>query len=145
DVPDPERVEDAAQRPLAGRLDGGVQVLGGLATEALEALQGLDVEPEDVRGLLHELAFDQLHHDLGSEPVDIHPATPAEVEQAADALCRTIRVWAARDDLALLAKRLGTAHRAVGRHLPDGLATVPRIDDGADHLRDHVASSLKHD
>ena len=73
------------------------------------------------------------------------PPRPAEVQQAADPLRRAVRVRAALDDLALLAQRLGAAHRAVRRHLPDRLGAVAGVDDRGHDLRDDVAGPLEDD
>ena len=96
DVADAEPVEDPASgRRRAASIDA-VEVLRALLRQAVEAGERLGVEAEDVGRLLHEVALDELEHDLEAEPVDVDAATSAEVQQAADALRRAVRVRAAQ-------------------------------------------------
>ena len=145
DVADPERVDDPAQRPMASGVDRGHEVLGALPTQSVQALERLGGQAEDVGRLLHELALGELDHDLVAEPVDVEPAAAGEVQQAAHPLRRAVGVRAALHHLALLAERLGAAHRAVRRHLPDGLGPVSSVDDRGDDLRNDLAGTLEDD
>ena len=126
-------------------VDRGHQVLGALAAQSIQALERLRGQAEDVGRLLHELALGELDHDLVAEPIDVESAATGEVEQAADPLRRAVGVRAALHDLALLAQRLRPAHRAVRRHLPDGLGAVASVDDRGHDLRDHLPGPLEHD
>src|SRR6266542_1417537 len=140
---DAERVQDPRQRSPPRAIDGAHQVLGALARESVQALEGLDREPIQVGWLREETPLDQLVDDRIARALDVHPTTPGEVEKCTHALRRAPWIRAAPDDLAFLSHRGRPAGWTGGRHLPDDLAAVSGVEHRGDDLGDHVAGPLQ--
>src|SRR5439155_3540095 len=145
DLRDPEPRENALERPPARLLDRGMEVLGALPAEPLEALEILDAEPVEVAATLDESGLQELLEDLPAGALDIHPAAADEMLELLGHACRTGGVRAVMADRALVPDDRRVADRtALGQRVWP-LRAGSLLDDRADDLGDHVARLLEDD
>ncbi len=142
----PEAIEHPCQRPADPRPgDPAMEVLGALAREALERLQVLHGQPEEIGPRVDHPALEQLRQDRPAGAFDVHPATPDEMAELLGEPRGTGRVRAVDPDRALVLDDRRPADGAGGRHLELALRAGASLDDRADDLGDHVAGLLEHD
>src|SRR5690606_993409 len=140
DLGDAEGVEEAGQLGLAGALDGVDQLPRGDVREAVELLDLLDRDVEELRQALHEAGLDEEPGGTLAQALDVEAAAAGEVRDAPHELGGALeRVRA--DRVRALAHERRAAARALAGHRERGAALVAGVDALHD-LGDHVAGAL---
>ena len=146
DLRHPQSVEHACQWPSDPcPCDPPDQILRALLGEALQRLEVLGPQPEEVGPGVDHAPLQELAQDRPAGALDIHPAAPDEVAVFLGQPRGTALVGAIDPDRALVLDDGRSADRAVRRHLELALRTGPPLHQRSDDLRDHVPGLLEND
>ena len=120
DLPDAERIDQAAEIGAAAGRDGVQQLLRGARAALPEALQVIQLQVVDIRRRMDVAARDELVHNGLAEALDIHGAARNKVRDVAAELGRALRARAAKPRASKIA-----ANDAAAIPLPNDETTPP--------------------
>ncbi len=122
-----------------------MQVLRALAREALERLELLDAQAEEVAALTDQATLEQLLEYLPAGAVDVHRATADEMLELLPHSSRAGQVRAVVTNGLGIAHDRRAAHGTDGGHLELALAAVAPLDERSDDLGNDVARLVQDD
>ena len=142
-LPDAQGVEEPLQSPVPAGGDGRHQIGGGLLPHPVQGGQLLLPEEVEVRRALHQPPVNELGHDGGTQPLDVHGVPAGKVGQVPVELGGALRPGTADGRAVRVPGHRGPTHRAQLRQMVGHRPLRPEIGEDLHHLGDDLPGLLE--